>query len=95
MDLSPAMAAAVGRAVGKGRRPDLLSAISALDGAVFGTQNPDRMTAAIVLLYLGGMEIDAIVRLAGTDWRDLLVAAGLEHRDWPDVMAERLGVRPA
>ena len=32
--------------------------------------------------------------LARTDWRDLLVSAGLEHDNWPQVLAESGYERP-
>ena len=52
----------------------------------------ERLTAAVVLAAggtLGG--VDAAVRLAERDWRDLLVSAGLEHADWPQLLDRRLG----
>lgn len=31
-------------------------------------------------------KFDDALRLANADWRDLLVRAGLEHEDWPQVL---------
>jgi hypothetical protein len=52
----------------------------------------ERVRAAIVLLADGSISRfrDAL-RLAATDWRDLLVAAGLAHADWADLLDRRLG----
>ena len=52
----------------------------------------ERLTAAVVLGADGRLDgIDAMLRLAEQDWRDLLVSAGLEHEDWPQVLDRRLG----
>lgn len=52
----------------------------------------ERVQAAIVLLARGSARrfVDA-VRLATQDWRDLLVAAELAHRDWPERLDTELG----
>jgi hypothetical protein len=52
----------------------------------------ERIRAAIVLLAAGDLaEFRKAVELAETDWRDLLVAAGLAHGDWPLRLDEALG----
>ena len=52
----------------------------------------ERLTAAVVLGADGSLEgIDAGFELAEQDWRDLLVAAGLAHEDWPELLDLRLG----
>jgi hypothetical protein len=41
-----------------------------------------------ILLYANG-DVERArrgVELAATDWRDLLIAAGMEHANWPDVL---------
>ena len=50
----------------------------------------ERLTAAVVLVA----EADGLgtaLSLASSDWRDLLVAAGLEHADWPKVLRRTFG----
>jgi hypothetical protein len=52
----------------------------------------ERLQAAIVLLAQGSLHrFHEAVRLALTDWRDLLVAAGLAHESWPDRLQTELG----
>ncbi len=43
-------------------------------------------------LVVGAREgIDSAFRVAERDWRDLLVSAGLENEDWPQLLDLRLG----
>jgi hypothetical protein len=60
-----------------------------------GTGDPagiERVQAAAVLLAGGSLaELREAVVLGRTDWRDLLVAAGLAHDDWPARLDEALG----
>lgn len=86
--------AVVAREVGQDHRPKLLEALESLDEAVFGSRHPDRMAAAMVILVLDGHPLDAVVDAARSDWRDLLMASGLAHADWPDVLARRFGTSP-
>lgn len=52
----------------------------------------ERLTAAVVLAADGTLEgIDSALELAERDWRDLLVAGGLAHEDWPVLLDLRLG----
>ena len=51
----------------------------------------ERIRAAIVLLANGDLSrFREAVELAKTDWRDVLVAAGLAHEDWPARLDEAL-----
>lgn len=51
----------------------------------------ERLQAAIVLLAEGSIcRFHEAVRRALTDWRDLLVAAGLAHESWPDRLQAEL-----
>ena len=51
----------------------------------------ERVRAAIVLLANGDLSrFRSTLELAKTDWRDLLVAAGLAHGDWPTRLDEAL-----
>lgn len=52
----------------------------------------ERLIAAVVLAADGSLGgVDDAFRLAEQDWRDLLVAAGLQHDDWGMVLDSRLG----
>jgi hypothetical protein len=49
--------------------------------------NRDRVHLAAILRSGGSLSaLRDAVALAETDWRDLLVAAGLENSDWRDVL---------
>jgi hypothetical protein len=59
-------------------------------------QDPERLAAAMLILGKGDPStLDRAIALARRDWRDLLVAAGLAHGDWPEVLARTLGSREA
>lgn len=52
----------------------------------------ERVQAAIVIYANGDLErFGQAVELAATDWRDLLIAAGLADDDWPQVLDRDLG----
>ena len=52
----------------------------------------ERLIAAVVLAADGSLGgVDDGIRLAEQDWRDLLVAAGLQHDDSGMVLDSRLG----
>jgi hypothetical protein len=52
----------------------------------------ERIRAAVILFADGDLtRFRAAVELAKADWRDLLVAAGLAHWDWPARLDEALG----
>jgi hypothetical protein len=56
----------------------------------------ERIRAAAIRVAEGRLDrLDAAIDLAGRDWRDLLIAAGLAHGDWADVMDAWLGVPAA
>lgn len=55
----------------------------------------ERVQAAIALLAHGDLaRLRQALDLAATDWRDLLVAAGLADGDWPARLARELGPPP-
>ncbi|MER5468911.1 hypothetical protein [Streptomyces sp. NPDC002685] len=57
-------------------------------------QSTERLLAAAVVFAAGDVErFRSAVRLARTDWRDLLMAGGLGHEDWPRVLDEELRPR--
>jgi hypothetical protein len=52
----------------------------------------ERVQAAIVLIARGRYEdFERAAALAETDWRDVLVAAGLANGDWPERLDDKLG----
>lgn len=57
-------------------------------------QSVERLLTAAVVIAAGDVErFRSAIRLARTDWRDLLMAGGLGHGDWPRVLDEELGPR--
>ncbi|MFG2270438.1 hypothetical protein ACGFNY_11790 [Streptomyces chartreusis] len=57
-------------------------------------ESPERLlTAALVIADGDVTRFRSAIRLARTDWRDLLVAGGLAHADWPQVLDEELSPR--
>jgi hypothetical protein len=70
----------------------LLDALPSVAGYDPEHLSGERVRAAIVLLADGNISrLKDALRLAATDWRDLLVAAGLAHADWPDLLDRWLG----
>lgn len=60
--------------------------------ALPGPRTGERVQAAIVKLSHGDLErFDCELEEARRDWRDVLVAAGFEHEDWPERLDEYLG----
>ena len=59
-------------------------ALARMDAAnAYGGQNAERMQLALLLRAGGDLaHLDAVLALAQTDFRDLLVGSGLEHDDW-------------
>lgn len=62
----------------------LLDAVADIDfgTSYFGGQNPERLALAMALLHTRNPSLPDIVRLAFTDWRDLLMAGDLGHEGW-------------
>lgn len=57
-------------------------------------QDIERLLAAAVFIAAGDIDrFISAVRCARTDWRDLLMAGGLGHEDWPSVLDRELGPR--
>lgn len=55
----------------------------------FSSQVPERILAAIAIVA-HRRSLPEALELARTDWRDLLVSAGLADDNWPDVLADVL-----
>lgn len=52
----------------------------------------ERVQAAVVMLAKGDLgRLDRQLQEARIDWRDVLVAAGLAHEDWPERLDDYLG----
>ena len=52
----------------------------------------ERVQAAVVLVAGGNyFDFERAAREAESDWRDVLVAAGLANEDWPERLDEQLG----
>jgi hypothetical protein len=83
----------IDRQVPEADRLQLRTAIEELDSEkYFRKENPERIAAAIVLVYLQTHDIESPIYMAREDYRDLLMASeGLEHANWPDVIEERFG----
>jgi hypothetical protein len=66
-----------------------------LSGLVWFPDHPahsERVQAAVVILARGNVgRLKANLSLATTDWRDVLVAAGLANEDWPSRLDAELG----
>ena len=72
-----------------GAAPQVVARLGRVD---LGGQDGERVLAAIVLAAGGHHErIDAMIELAHVDWRDVLVAGGLAHTDWPQRLDRLLG----
>jgi hypothetical protein len=70
----------------------VLARLASLDPPLAGKQSRERIQAAIVLLAGGDpAELERAAALAEIDWRDVLVAAGLAHEDWPERLDAELG----
>jgi len=52
----------------------------------------ERVQAAVVKLARGDLDhLDRELRETQIDWRDVLVAAGFAHEDWPERLDDYLG----
>jgi hypothetical protein len=73
------------------RWDDVIGYLTGLKIQEYGGQDPERMQAALVLSAGGDWDgFLAAVELLRLDWRDLLVAAGLAHGDWPERLDREL-----
>jgi len=72
--------------------PELvIEVLSDLELEVTG-EAQERILAAIVFVAGGDVEaLERAIELAEVDWRDVLVAAGLERDDWRDHLDKALG----
>lgn len=83
MSVSERVAARVGRDFGAAAG----EALEALALAETGSQEVERIHAALVLMAEGSMDrLWQAVELSALDWRDVLMNGGLAHWDWPEVL---------
>ena len=74
--VTPRLEALVRQDFEAGSVEPVLARLSQLDG--------ERVQTAVVLLSTGSWtRFEGAIKLAETDWRDVLISAGLEHEDWP------------
>jgi hypothetical protein len=77
--------------------PDAVDILAAFDDIpeplpLAQRQDAERLQAALVLAARGNRsEFVSCLRLAQVDWRDALVAAGLENSDWAQRLNAALG----
>ncbi|WP_143765620.1 hypothetical protein [Catenulispora acidiphila] len=72
----------------------MITEASSLDEAIFGGQDLERITTAMVVIAERDVSIDKVIALAMADWRDLLMAGGLGTSDWPTRLADLLVSEP-
>jgi hypothetical protein len=88
MSVSDRVAARTGRDFGA-RAPE---ALSALESAVTGNQDVERIHAALVLMAEGSVDrLRQAVELSALDWRDVLMNGGLATGDWPATLDREFG----
>ena len=67
-------------------------AFGLLGGVESGTQDRERVLAAVVLAAGGDLQqLQELVKSSRVDWRDVLVAGGLGNADWPRLLDGSLG----
>lgn len=70
----------------------LVAQLELLPESIDSGQDPQRIQAAVLLGARGSVrEFAAMLELARTDWRDLLVSGGLESANYIKVMQRQLG----
>lgn len=86
MEISPRVDAFIKAKFSEGDASDIREALASL-----GDDNPERIAAAVVILVERDYDLDGAIALVNGDWRDLLVAAHLSRRDWPDRLDALMG----
>lgn len=75
-----------------GSAPEILRLLAELPSHPEDYLGSERVHAAIVLLANGNLSrFRQALDLSRTDWRDVLMAAGLADEDWPDHLDRELG----
>lgn len=72
---------------GPGEADEVIKRLRALPAEAFGGQSAERIQAAVVFQSRGAWSqfMDGLDLLA-QDWRDILVAGGLAHGNWPETL---------
>jgi hypothetical protein len=93
-EVTPRLARRIRRDYGPGIADEVFEAMADIPEALplAGKQSSERLQAAVVLGHTGTWE--SVVRrltVLRQDWRDGLVAAGLENGDWSRRLDDELG----
>jgi hypothetical protein len=92
VDVTDRLARWVVREFPAGTAERVLHELRSLPSEVVGSQDVERVQAALVLRARGDWRRFLAMRdLAGHDWRDALVAADLADEDWQEHLAANLG----
>lgn len=100
MMLPPWIAAVFEREFDEGQRSRIAEVITTVNESTLSPAEVERgygvmegnarFIGAVIIWHLDGDDLDEILEEATMDWRDLLVGAGLENEDWPNVLVEKL-----
>jgi hypothetical protein len=83
-DLTPRLRNRIWHDFPAGTADEVVRRLTGLAAEAFGSQDEERVMAAIVLASAGQWErFEAGIRLLALDWRDVLVAGELADADWP------------
>jgi hypothetical protein len=95
--VSGRLKAAVARDFEPGSVDPVLIRLEGLDLPLMDTETGwERVQAAILVIASGGyVKFEEAASQAETDWRDVLVEAGLANEDWPERLDAQLGERRA
>lgn len=92
MELSPRIADRIARDFRGRRASQVIALLATLDLPLHHSPDGDERVFGAILIVANG-DIDRLVAAAADgerDWRDVLVAAGLENDDWPERLADAL-----
>jgi hypothetical protein len=92
VELSPRIANRIARDFPGRRTAQVIELLTTLDPPLHHSPDGDERVCGAILIVAHG-DIDRLVAAvadAERDWRDVLVAAGLENDDWPERLADAL-----
>ena len=92
--ISDRLGARIARQFAPSVASELLRELSNVSFPLAERQEPERLLAAVAIVADGDEQrFRSAIELGMRDWRDLLVAAGLAHADWPNRLDQELGPR--